>query len=144
MENLGHMLVCIWALTLWVIFISGIVLLIKSIRKKELKVVKKVFITSIIVALSSFVLYGVVTPVVRCNHEYTTTLYKPSTCTKDGKKELCCSFCGLTKKEIIKAEGHKMVSETVAQATYESEGQQIEVCSVCNCEVITILDKLTE
>ena len=50
----------------------------------------------------------------------------------------------MTKKEIIKAEGHKMVSETVAQATYESEGQQIEVCSVCNCEVITILDKLTE
>ena len=142
MNNLGQTFIYIWAVAMFVIFISGIVFVINLIKKKDHKIAKRVFISAIIVAISSFVLYGITSPVIRCKHEYTTILDQPASCTEDGKKEQYCPLCDFTKKEIYKATGHKMLTKSKTEPTYDSEGKQINVCSICGYEVITKIDKL--
>ena len=88
MNNLGQTFIYIWAVAMLVIFISGIIFVVNTIKKKDRKIIKKVFISSIIIAISCFVLYGITSPVTRCKHEYTTKIDQPATCTEDGKKEI--------------------------------------------------------
>lgn len=142
MKNLGQTFIYIWAVAMLAIFVSGIKFLINLIKKKEHKPVKKVFIAAVVVAISSFVLYGITSPVTRCKHEYTITLDQPATCTEDGIKEQHCPLCNFTKKDTFKATGHKMVTQSRTEPSYESEGKQIDVCSTCGYEHITKINKL--
>lgn len=142
MNNLGQTFIYIWAVAMLAIFISGIIFIVNTIKKKDRKTIKKVFISSIIVAIACFVLYGITSPVTRCKHEYTTILDQAATCTEDGKREQHCPLCDFTKKETIKATGHKMEIKSKSEPTYDAEGEQIDVCSVCGYEVITKIDML--
>lgn len=144
MNNLGQTFIYIWAVAMLVIFISGIIFVVNTIKKKDRKIIKKVFISSIIVAISCFVLYGITSPVTRCKHEYTTKVDQPATCTEDGKKEQYCPLCDFTKKETFKATGHKMITKSKTEPSYESEGEQIDVCSTCGYEHIIKIDKLVK
>lgn len=144
MNNLGQTFIYIWAVAMLAIFISGIIFIVNTIKKKDRKTIKKVFISSIIVAIACFVLYGITSPVTRCKHEYTTKIDQPATCTEDGKKEQYCPLCDFTKKETFKATGHKMITKSKTEPSYESEGEQIDVCSTCGYEHITKIDKLVK
>ena len=68
---------------------------------------------------------------------------KAATCSEDGYKFLKCSECSETKKETIKATGHKYGEwQTTKEATTAAEGEKQRKCSVCgNVEKQTIPKK---
>lgn len=144
MHPIGQTCIYIWAVATLIAFVSAIVFLIRLITKKNRKTVKRVFWIATAVAISSFVLYGVTSPVTRCDHEFITIVDQQPTCTEDGKKEQYCPLCEFTNKETIKATGHQMETKSKIEPTYESDGEQIDVCSVCGYEVVTKIDMLVK
>lgn len=144
MNNLGQTFIYIWAVAMLAMFISGIIFIVNTIKKKDRKIIKKLFVSSVIIAIACFVLYGITSPVTRCKHEYTTILDQAATCTEDGKKEQHCPLCDFTKKETFKATGHKMKTKSKIEPTYDTEGEQVDVCSVCGYEEITKIDMLVK
>lgn len=144
MHPIGQVCIYVWAVAMLIAPISGIIFLFRLITRKDRKVVKWVFLSSIAVAIGSFVLYGVTSPVVRCKHEFTTISEQLPTCTVDGKKEQYCPLCDFTKRETLEATGHNMVTKSKREPTYEVAGEFIEKCSVCGFEVITQIDTLNK
>lgn len=69
---------------------------------------------------------------------------KAATCTEDGYKFYTCSGCEETKKETLKATGHKYGEwEVTKEATVSAEGEKQRKCTVCqNVEKQTV-GKLT-
>ena len=57
---------------------------------------------------------------------------KAATCTAEGTKTFTCTRCGTTKKETIKAKGHKAVTDKAVAATCTKDGKtEGSHCSVC-------------
>lgn len=144
MHPIGQTCIYIWALASLVAFISAIVFIIRAITKKNRKSVKRVFWIAVAISIASFILYGVTSPVTRCDHEFTTIVDQQPTCTENGRKEQYCPLCDFTKKDTIKATGHNMVTESQRDPTYEADGEIIEKCSVCDYEVVTKIDMLVK
>lgn len=142
MHPIGQTCVYVWAVATIVAVVSAIVFLVRLITKKNRKTVKRVFWIATAVAIGSFVLYGVTSPVTHCKHEFTMVVDQPPTCTVDGKTEQYCPLCDFTKKDTIKATGHNMVTESKREPTYEANGELIEKCSICGYEVVTEIDML--
>lgn len=142
MHPIGQSCIYVWAVATVVAFVSAIVFLVRLITKKNQKTAKRVFWIATAVAIGSFLLYGITSPVTRCKHEFTTVIDQRPTCTVDGKTEQHCPLCDFTKKGTIKATGHNMVTESKREPTYEANGELVEKCSICGYEVITNIDML--
>ena len=142
MHPMGQTCIYVWAIATLVALVSAIVFLVRLITKKNRKNAKRVFWIATAVAVVSFVLYGVTSPVTWCKHEFTTVIDQPPTCTVDGKTEQYCPLCDFTKKDTIKATGHNMVTESKREPTYEANGELVEKCSICGYEVVTKIDML--
>lgn len=142
MHLIGQTCIYVWAVATLVAVVSAIVFLIRLITKKNRKTAKRVFWIATAVAIGSFVLYGVISPVTRCKHEFTMVIDQPPTCTVDGKTEQYCPLCDFTKKDTIKATGHNMVTDSKREPTYEASGELVEKCSICGYEVVTEIDML--
>ena len=142
MHPIGQTCIYVWAIATMVAFASTIVFFARLITKKNRKNVKRVFWIATVVAVGAFVLYGVTSPVTRCKHEFTMVVDQPPTCIIDGKTEQYCPLCDYTKKDIIKATGHSMVTESKREPTYEANGELVEKCTICGYEVVTKIDML--
>lgn len=142
MHPLGMPCIYTWIIATLVAIVSAFIFLIRLITKKNRKVVKRVFWIATAVAVGAFVLYGITSPITRCDHDFTTVIDQPATCTVDGKTEQYCPLCDFTKKDTIKATGHNMVTESKREPTYEAKGELIEKCSICGYEVVTEIDML--
>ena len=58
---------------------------------------------------------------------------KAATCTADGYKVYKCSTCGETKRETVKATGHRYGAwEITKEATETEEGERKRICSICH------------
>lgn len=73
-------------------------------------------------------------------HSYTSTVTKASTCTSEGIMTFTCS-CGDSYTEAIGKTAHNYGSYTYNNdATYESDGTETAVCSVCGDRVTRTAD----
>lgn len=142
MHPIGMPCIYTWIVATLVAIVSAVIFLIRLITKKNRKTVKRVFWIANAVAVGAFVLYGVTSPITRCDHEFTTVIDRKATCTVDGRTELYCPLCDFTKKKTSKATGHNMVTESRREPTYEADGELVEKCSVCGYEVVTSLEML--
>jgi predicted SPOUT superfamily RNA methylase MTH1 len=76
-----------------------------------------------------------------------TSKSEAATCTEDGYKYYECTVtdCTETKKETVKAAGHKYGDWKVTkEATVSAEGEETRTCSVCNEKETRVIAKLQE
>lgn len=125
MPFLEDVCVLVWLLSIPVMIISALLFLVRLITKKNRKIAKRVFWSAAACFFGSFLLFGLTSPVTWCKHEYTTIIDEAPTCTSDGRRERYCPLCDFTKKEKFDALGHKLVTQSKREPTYEADGELV-------------------
>ena len=69
------------------------------------------------------------------NHNYTSKITAPATCTTDGVRTYTCTTCGKSYTETIAKTGHKYDSGKVSKTpTCSAEGVKTYTCTVCGAK----------